>query len=336
MAEISVIMPIYNTDKYLNECLEKIKNQSLNNYECIMIDDGSWDYSAVLCDACCAQDERFIVIHTKNNGPSISRNMGLLLASGDYFAFSDSDDIPRTQMLEILFFLLEAGECDAVFAELKPFDSSESIDDYPVDIQNEFRRSVLYERHEIFEKYVELTNCNSLFYGYMFTKMFRRQLFEGLQFPPDISCYEDVFLMADIFSRGKRFITLDLPVYYYRNNPSSLIRGGQNNVNKKYGYFVFLAHTADVVYREGYIDEGNKLMFQLIYSYLEFLWIEGKNNRSKEFILMIRKTKRLIKNRFIHIVKNPQITRMYRLCILVSFVSLRLLNTPLKYLFVGK
>lgn len=89
---ISVIVPVYNTANYLRKCLESIKNQDYNNYECIMIDDGSADDSADICREYAEIDDRFVLLQQENRGVSSARNAGLNRACGDYILFVDSDD----------------------------------------------------------------------------------------------------------------------------------------------------------------------------------------------------------------------------------------------------
>ena len=334
MPEISLILPVYNSAKYFDECINSIKNQTFSDYECIMIDDGSADESAWLCDKICSEDSRFVVIHSVNRGPSAARNLGLSIASGKYVAFSDSDDIMRHQMLEMLLYMIQESGCDAAFADLQTFGDASKPKDGIIAIEHEYGRAVKYKRNKIFENYTSLTNCNHVFYGYMFTKIFRKHLFEGLRFPEDIRCYEDVYIMADIISGGSKFITLDLPIYYYRDNPDSLLRGGQREFSKKYGFFVYLCHTADVIYKEGYKDEGDKILFQFVYSYLEYIWKEFECNKGiKEFRKFIRDTRELLNLHKSVIRSNQKITRMYRCCLFVNRFSTGLSARFAKFLF---
>ena len=91
--KISVIIPVYNVDEFLSECLESVINQTYNNIEIILIDDGSTDESGKICDKYGAKDKRIKVIHQENMGVSSTRNRGIDLSSGEYLTFVDSDDI---------------------------------------------------------------------------------------------------------------------------------------------------------------------------------------------------------------------------------------------------
>ena len=93
---ITVIVPVYNTEKYLNQCVESILAQTYTDFELILADDGSTDSSGEICDRYTLKDKRVKVIHIKNSGPSEARNKAVLLAKGEYISFIDSDDFVTT------------------------------------------------------------------------------------------------------------------------------------------------------------------------------------------------------------------------------------------------
>jgi len=99
---ISIIVPVYNVEKYIRRCLDSIKDQTLTDFECILIDDGSPDNSPAICDEYANADSRFIVIHQKNAGVSAARNAGLDAAKGEWIGFVDSDDwVEKTYVAEL-------------------------------------------------------------------------------------------------------------------------------------------------------------------------------------------------------------------------------------------
>ena len=101
-AKISVIVPVYNTEKFLNNCIESILNQTHKNLEVIIIDDGSTDNSPAICDEYAKKDSRVKVIHKENGGVSSARNAGLDIASGEYIGFIDGDDVIEPDMYHFL------------------------------------------------------------------------------------------------------------------------------------------------------------------------------------------------------------------------------------------
>ena len=99
---ISIIIPVYNVEKYLAKCLDSVLNQTYKNLEIILVDDGSKDNSGAICDEYAKRDNRIIVVHQKNSGVSKARNLGMSMATGDYIGFIDSDDTIEANMYEVL------------------------------------------------------------------------------------------------------------------------------------------------------------------------------------------------------------------------------------------
>lgn len=110
--KVSIIIPVYNVEKYIRRCVESVLNQSLRNIEVILVDDGSTDNSGLICDEYAAVDNRIKVIHSLNRGVSSARNKGLELAKGEYVGFVDSDDIVSSRMYEVLLKCILVAESD--------------------------------------------------------------------------------------------------------------------------------------------------------------------------------------------------------------------------------
>ena len=131
--KISVIIPVYNVEKYLAECMDSILHQTYHNLEILLIDDGSTDSSGQICDDYAAIDKRIIVIHKSNGGLSDARNEGLKYVTGEYLTFVDSDDIVEYRFLEKLYYELNAVAADIAichveaFVEKKPEESCQHV-----------------------------------------------------------------------------------------------------------------------------------------------------------------------------------------------------------------
>lgn len=119
LPKVSIIVPIYNVEKYLDRCMDSLLNQTLKDIEIIMVDDGSPDRCPQMCDEYAKQDGRIRVIHKKNAGLGYARNSGLEVATGEYVAFVDSDDYVDTSMYEKLYNQAKASKSDAVFCGLR-------------------------------------------------------------------------------------------------------------------------------------------------------------------------------------------------------------------------
>ena len=112
MSQISIIIPVYNAEKTLIKCLDSVQRQTFKDYEVILINDGSSDNSAEICQKYCARDERFKLVNQENGGPSKARNRGIDEAKSKYIMFVDSDDYIDQDMLDTLFVATEASSAD--------------------------------------------------------------------------------------------------------------------------------------------------------------------------------------------------------------------------------
>ncbi|MCD7951058.1 MAG: glycosyltransferase [Erysipelotrichaceae bacterium] len=125
----SIIVPVYQVEKYLNDCINSILNQSYKDYEIILVDDGSYDLSPIICDQYQNKYSNIKAIHKQNKGLSSARNIGLLNAKGDYILFIDSDDlwVDDVQILEKIAIKLNKYHCDVLIFNYKKFNSSDMI-----------------------------------------------------------------------------------------------------------------------------------------------------------------------------------------------------------------
>lgn len=134
--EISLIVPVYNVEPYLTECVESIRRQDFDAFEVLLVDDGSTDGSPRICDFMASSDSRFRVIHRQNGGTSVARNAGVAAARGRYIAFTDSDDVIHTSYLSRLYQIITDSDADIAmvkFAEGESPDFSKmSLSEKPV------------------------------------------------------------------------------------------------------------------------------------------------------------------------------------------------------------
>lgn len=200
---VSVIIPVYNVASWLDECLESVEEQSLTNFEVILVDDGSTDGSAALCDAWAKRDERIRVIHKENEGPSIARNRGIAEAKGSCLTFLDSDDKLDPMFLEKMYGTLAAQEADLAECDVWRLDSRTG--------NKTLRRiSGVMGREYSLEEQME--------YGYtaIWKCMFRRGLFmeNDLRFP---NCHSEArALYPLLLCLSKKRVYIPEPLYCYR------------------------------------------------------------------------------------------------------------------------
>lgn len=214
-ADISVIVPCYNAQRYLNVCLESLRAQKDPEIEMILIDDGSTDATGEMLDAFAAAEPRARVIHIPNGGVSAARNRGLAMARGRYIAFMDADDALEEDSLSLLY--QQAIETDAqiVSANHTLFDMEKSarvrVEVEPVTQQPmEIAREIIH-MHRI--------------YNNLWNKLYDRALFDGLRLDESVRIGEDALMNLQLFLRARKVAHLDAYTYVYRVHSQSAMAG---------------------------------------------------------------------------------------------------------------
>lgn len=218
MKKISIIVPVYNTEKYLEQSINSILNQTYENLEIIIVDDGSTDSSGLICEKYFKIDSRVKVIHKKNGGQSSARNLGLDLASGDYIGFVDSDDWISANMYEKLIIKAIQNNSDIVASNIWYMKKNKKIKKYSkTNSDLDFNRLTAME--EIFtNENLTFSPCN---------KLYKKKLFDFLRFDEKI-ILEDMDISYQLIDKSEIISYLSEPLYYYRYNPSSTLRGKFN------------------------------------------------------------------------------------------------------------
>lgn len=214
--KISVIVPIYNVENYLEKCISSILAQSYTNLEILLVDDGSTDSCSKICDNFANLDSRIIVIHKKNGGLSDARNVGIESSTGDYILFVDGDDYVSVDLCGVLLENLLNSDSDISICNFYwKYKSQMQIDVLPVS-----EGGILY-KEEILEKtFVP----NSVTMIVAWNKLYRRSLFftkERIRYPIGI-LHEDEFTTFRLLYTAKKIILVDRPLYYYVQRKNSI------------------------------------------------------------------------------------------------------------------
>lgn len=231
--KVSVIVPVYKVEQYINECIASIISQSYSNIEIILIDDGSPDNCPAICDKLALKDNRIKVIHKKNEGLSSARNAGLDIASGTYIMFTDSDDIIDRYMIEKMIYLYEEYNADLVCCESHTYNNGteEIISHYhkkaPITIENNlaFLQGLLEMKNDS-------SSCN---------KLFLRDKIGKLRFEKG-KYNEDILFLFSLASSLKKIVFTNEGLYKYRYNPRSITHS-------------FNIRNLDVLYNALYINK---------------------------------------------------------------------------------
>ena len=240
---ISIIIPVYQVEKYLDKCIASIVNQTYQNLEIILVDDGSSDNCPAICDTWKEWDPRINVIHQKNGGLSHARNEGLKIGTGEFIGFVDSDDWIEPNMYELLLTALFETDADiAVCDYLNESGKTQStilIEGAPVRktfTAEEALKLLLYSGNNI---------CIAVW-----NKLYRRSTIGNFQFPEG-KFYEDVCWTPQIIGRSKAIISIDSPLYHYLSRTDSLSNCG-DNLYKKYKDSIELNEHRIQYYHENY------------------------------------------------------------------------------------
>lgn len=205
---VSIIVPVYNVEKYLNECLNSLINQTHENIEIIAVDDGSTDGCPQILDEYALKDSRFKVVHKQNGGLSSARNCGVEVASGEYVMFVDSDDYLELSAVETLFKIAKETDADIIESELMS-----NVDMLGTGSGDAF----LIEKEELLkqffsEKGFTVTACG---------QMYRRKLFDEISFPSG-RVFEDYATTYKLVYAAEKIAAVNKKTYYYRSNPCSI------------------------------------------------------------------------------------------------------------------
>ena len=207
---ISIIVPVYNVENYLEECLDSIKNQTYTDIEVILVNDGSTDNSQAICEKYCKQDPRFHLINQENQGQSVARNRGVKESVGKFIMFVDSDDVIKRDMLQQLMKYMDTGidivECD--FTEDK-------------EIYNIKNRQLKIEE---FTSSEALKKCLDLEIKWSpVAKLYRRKIIEETPFLENL-IYEDLYSGIVSLKYIEKMRKINYIGYYYRIHPRSTMR----------------------------------------------------------------------------------------------------------------
>lgn len=209
---ISIVIPVYNVEKYLERCVKSVINQTYKNIEIILVDDGSKDKSGALCDEFAKLDDRIIVIHKENGGLSDARNYGLNIAKGELIGFVDSDDYITEDMFESLYKTIVKNNADISIVSFYEMYNGKLIG---------MRNSGKLEVFSKIEAMKELL-IDTKIQSYAWNKLFRKKLFDDLKFPTGKN-FEDIATTLLLFEKCEKIALLEEPKYYYLRRDDSII-----------------------------------------------------------------------------------------------------------------
>ena len=296
---ISVIVPVYNVETYLEECLDSIQNQTYTNLEVLLVNDGSTDGSQAICERYCQTDKRFRLMNQTNQGQSVARNTGVAASKGEYIAFVDSDDIILANYLETL--MQHMGE------DVDIVESKFTVNKNEFLAKNSKEIEILFEGNS--EKAVKAVP-NHLLSVNPVTKLYRRAIVEAVPYLEEL-IFEDIYSGIGMLKYIRKIIKIDYVGYYYRQHATSTMH--RTFTEKNLDVFTvsdqlidlysdreellpyigkYLVHVATMHYQD-YIQKGNP-------------YAEVYNQKLADYVTITKKNPEL--------AKSSRMIRLYNLC----------------------
>lgn len=252
---ISVIVPVYNVQEYLRECIDSIIKQTYSDLEILLIDDGSRDQSGIICDEYARNDNRIKVIHIENSGVSSARNTGLQIANGDWIAFVDSDDWLETNYFEELLNTAITNNAEVVLCGYNRVTSG-NIES----INNSGTLTVLNSR----EFLIKVLNPQ-IGIGFCHMKLYKKEAIKDVLFDTNLIVGEDALFNEQIACNVKKVGMLEKSLYNYRINVNSVVRKYEPEYANKY--------LKSMEVNKGYLLNnyvGDKEVMQNYYNFVAF------------------------------------------------------------------
>lgn len=238
MCYLSIIIPVYNVENYLEQCLRSVTNQNLQDIEIIIIDDGSTDSSFTICKKFAMEDSRIELFSQKNKGLSAARNFGIKKSHGKYLMFLDSDDFLNSSALGKIVKVLLKKEYDIV------------IFDYTLKYNNKNMKDISVLKLSNAKEINKFTAIESLIvHGYAWNKIYKSSLFNNISFPNG-KYYEDVSTIFKVFDKAKSFVYIPETLYFYVQRSASIMHTVDLNKLEKIDKDNFTANLSFLNYLE--------------------------------------------------------------------------------------
>lgn len=314
MCEISIIVPVYKVEKYLEKCVDSILAQTFTDFELILVDDGSPDNSGAICDEYAKRDARVKVVHKENGGLSSARNAGIEVAQGKYLGFIDSDDYIADDMYEILYNNIIREDADlSICGIFHVYDGKK-----PVEKPNKY---MILNRDEAT---VLIFHGNQIS-DHAVNKLYKKSIFSEVRYPEGMY-HEDSFTIVGILDECKKIVIDTRQKYYYYHRDDSIT---SQTFSKKHLEYIFAweQNEMKVSGRSKKIDEAahQRVCFAnfLVLDKIVNANMENKVSETKEIVKYLR-------SNFSFIMKNSIFTKNRKISMLLLMISIKLYKVPSK------
>ena len=271
---VTIIVPVFNKELYVNSVLSNIADQTLADFECLVIDDGSTDMSGKICDAFAARDSRFQVFHIPNGGLAHARNLGLEKAAGQYITFVDADDHIEPDYLQQLYADIENSKADMVIAGLQKFWKDERL---PAAVEVPYRG--MRQMAQLLPEFAAVQQRTGI-YGYSCAKLVRRELISDIRFSEWLHLAEDFEFYLRVYPKVKTVFFDDQCKYYYlqeAENSSTIVK--DDNIDYMAQLKLNLIYR-DFLIKIGYWNEKNRAIVEQMLTDYAFFTVFHANRDS--------------------------------------------------------
>lgn len=258
---VSVIVPVYNVEKYLAECIKSILQQSYDNIELILVNDGSPDSSGEICESFSKTDSRIKVLHIENQGVANARNQGMSLASGKYITFIDSDDIITPDLVEAMVSTLEKYDADYVNGAFAKYINGKIANtlDYFTDKGDAVSVAEYLDRMSEYQA--------GAFWGGVCTKLFKKQIIDEnkLFYEKDVLFAEDFRFNLEYLKHVKKVALIHKPMYLYRIDTLASLSKRKRDAKKFWNeYYEIYKRFIELYTLKNVYDENSKKLFRFL------------------------------------------------------------------------
>lgn len=306
--KFSIIIPLFNSEKYLTECVNSVLNQSFDNFEIILVDDGSTDASVNICDDYSRKYNNIKVFHKVNGGQSSARNLGLRYATGDYIVFLDSDDkIIDENFLNKVFSIIEKEPRDIIaFKYVDYFEDSNTVKRLDINFSE--------CRSDNYNETIKNLICKDAFYCSAWSKVINKELIvnNDIMFDEKSKC-EDMDWYFNVVCQAQSIALLDEEIVEYRHRDGSVTATIRE---KNFSDYLFFIETWYKLLFESENDLHHILMHALakLYANLLVAYVKFKGPNKKKIYLSIKKYRHILKYYF-----NPKVKKIYRIMRIFGF-----------------
>lgn len=218
---ISVVVPVYNVEKYVRKCIQSILDQTFKNFELILVDDGSTDNSGKICDEFLKKDKRISVIHKKNGGLSDARNVGIDNSTGEYITFIDSDDFIEKNYLQIHYDLIKKYDSNLVISSYTNFNEGTEPNEVLLNINSDIISKEDCYKKMFLQDTIDVSAT---------AKLYKTNIFKDNKiYYPKGKPYEDIQIIDKIVENSKNIVMTDYKGYYYLQRSGSIMYGSMSN-----------------------------------------------------------------------------------------------------------